>query len=255
MMLSDTLQNIATRLINENICTIPLSEKSLVMIEQYMSGSIPSGDLCRRLSNIDFNLEQICDEAEKTCSSLTITKTDIIDLHEKLITHWYSNGFLDGYFFTSENTNSVEIITSYSITLEQLRKHIASLMANLLILNETAAQIRACSASYSEVYNESSLAIYAATLNRDVEAILNHRSTSLQAHASANECELLPLKLFKKARVCSKIISCVNDMITETSALLSIEPEKHENDFSINPKKISLLIRSSIDKLKNLNFE
>lgn len=261
MSLNDSLQDIsnrqeiANRLYKENICHTPLDNRSLEIIEQYQNYYIPFSDLCRRLSDIELNYVQIASEADDALIELDNIRKDVIEIGNNLTKHWRENGYLHGFIISSDETVNADVCSSYLLKLEKLRYNLNQFSSILLILSETSAQIRACSASFGEVHKESKLAIYAAMLNRDVESVLDCRATSLQALASAKECERLSGKLMGNARLCTRIINCINCMIIDVNRSLSIDTFEYSVATKVSPIKASNSICDAITILENLNIE
>ena len=69
-----------------------------------------------------------------------------------------------------------------SLAVEAINADMNVISKSLMTLGETSAQMRACSASFMEIYNESKLAIYAAMLNRDKEEVLDCNNKAMQAY-------------------------------------------------------------------------
>jgi hypothetical protein len=65
----ETLQALSDRLFRENICTVPLNEKALQTIAEFMRLRNANSELMRRLSNVELNYVQIRAEAEESCSN------------------------------------------------------------------------------------------------------------------------------------------------------------------------------------------
>lgn len=251
----ESLRNIANRLIRENICAIPLDEKSLNIIFEYMNYYSSNSDLCRRLADVENNYVQIFYDADNACSSAIESQKVLINICRNLTDEWYRKGYLQSYSFRSTENDDRDINLAYINAISTINNQLKVLSDSLLVLSETAAQIRACSSSFIEIYKESKLAIYAYTLTRNVESVLESRSTSLQAHASAKECERLSSKLMGNARACTKIINCINNMIFEVNQLLNIDIYDDSIGRKISPIKSSYSIMSTITTLENINIE
>lgn len=248
---NDSLKLIAARLFKENICSTPLDHSSLETVYLYMEHYISSSDLCRRLSDVELNYVQISAEANNSCVAVTDIKLSVADSCRRLTNLWQHNGYLKDYFFASSENDIDQIRETYVITLEYLRKQLNLLSNALLTISETSAQTRACAASFTEIYKESKLAIYAAMLNRDVADVLECRSTSLQSHASAKECERFSSKLMGNARACTRIINCINNMIIEANQALRIDSP----ELKAMPVKANAVICSAIATLENIHIE
>ncbi len=255
MKSSESLNKIAQRLFRENICATPLDERSLETVEQYILYYKSGNDLCRRLSDIELNYIQISSEAQSACNSVSQARDNIIAILRELTDKWRDSAHLQNYIFTLSNEDSIQIRYLYTEALETIRKHITNITENLMVISETAAQIRACAASFTEVYKESRLAIYAATLNRDIDGVLDCRSTSLQAHASARECEKTSANLLGAARICTRIIACVNNMIIEAAHALNLDEFESAIIGNLSPSAANTVIINCIIALENLIFD
>ncbi len=255
MSTNESLRNIASRLYKENICLTPLDERSLETISDYMNHYSSYNDLCRRFADVELNYVQISSDADEACLSVIEAQNAVIEVCRKVTDQWQQKGYLQNYFFYSAEIHSSDIHSIYLKALDFIRNQLKIFSDALLIISETAAQIRACSASFGEIYKESKLAIYASMLNRDIEAILDCRSTSLQAHASTKECEKLSSKLMGNARNCTKIINCINNMIIDVNQSLNIDNYEYEINLKMSPMKANYSICSAITVLENINIE
>ena len=215
----------------------------------------PYSDLCRRLSEVELNYVQISSDAENASNAIIESNNAIVAICKNLVDKWHQDGYSLDYFFHSSEIVMNDIRVSYINTLEFIRNQLKLLNNSFLIISETAAQIRACSASFAEIYKESKLAIYAAMLNRDVEAVLDCRATSRQAHASTKECEKLSSKLMGNARNCTKIINCINNMIVDANRHLNIDTYEYETTAKISPMMAKQSICSAIGVLENIRIE
>ena len=251
MISEETIRIISHRLVNENICRIPLDDSSLGIIDEYMRYIRSESDLCRRLSDIELNYVQISSESQ-TATESSSEVNEMLKKHLRELTDsWSSKGVLRDFVF-SYNEEEIEYIKySYSNLLEFMRDAQNIITEHLMTISETAAQIRACSASFTEVYKESKLAVYAAMLNRNVQDVLDCRAVSLQAHASANECERYSSRLLGAARNCTRIISVINKLIINTSETLGFEYDKR----IIHPNSAYNAICEAITALDNIKFE
>ena len=254
MALNDSLQAIASRLIREKICAVPLSESDLRTVEKYMNYYATAGDLCRRLSDIELNYVQISSEAEAASSEVCAVKSATADALRRLTNSWITEGNLRGLTFSVNAEEANEIRGSFFSVIEFIREQLKSLSNSLLILSETAAQVRACSASFNEVYKEARLAIYAFSLNRDVDDILDTRATLLQAHASTRECERSSTLIMGNARRCTAIISCINNTLIEVTSILHADGIE-QYDGAISPIKALNAISTAISTLESFKIE
>ena len=77
MYTSETLQALSERLFRENICTVPLNEKALQTVAEFMRLRNANSELMRRLSNVELNYVQIHAEAEASCREASLAKETI----------------------------------------------------------------------------------------------------------------------------------------------------------------------------------
>ena len=252
---NDSLKNVASRLFKEQICIRPLDERSLEIVLSYMNYYSSHNDLCRRMSDIELNYVQISSDAENACENVIESNQAIISVFKNLIDQCRLSGYFSNYFFLASDSDIDNIRSSYTTALEFVRNHLKLLSNSLLTISETAAQIRACSASFGEIYKEVQLAIYAAMLNRDVEMILDCRATSLQSHASIKECEKLSSNLMGNARNCTKIINCVNNTILQVNQQLKIDTFDYDRNAKISPMIANQTISSAILAMENIKIE
>lgn len=251
MISEETIRIISHRLVSENICLIPLDETSLVIIDEYMRHIRSDSDLCRRLSDIELNYVQISSEAQTATESSHEIKEMLVEQLRLLTDRWSSKGVLRDFVFSYNEEEIGFIKHSYSNILEFMRNSQSIITEHLMTISETAAQIRACSASFTEVYNESKLAVYAAMLKRNVQDVLDCRAVSLQAHASASECERHSSRLLGSARNCTRIISIINKLIINTSESLGLDYDKR----IIHPNSAYNAVCEAISALNNIKFD
>lgn len=251
----DSLKLISERLLNENICAVPLDERALLLIEQYMNARETGSDLMRRLSNIEINYIQIFSEAEQSCENATIAKQEITRIFKKLIDDWKSSGALRDFAFSFSEDEINVIRSSFTTAVESIRACSKIISDSLIILGETSAQIRACSASFMEVYQESKLAIYAAMLNREVDNILDCRAISLQAHASGNESSRTSANFLGAARQCTKLIALINSTVSELIYTLKIGEEYTGRINITSPAKAANLVAEAIRTLESMSIQ
>lgn len=252
MSLADSLKIISDRLQKENICPIPLDERSLSIIENYMHVRETSSDLMRRLSNIEINYIQIHSEAEQACTSASNAKYKITRTFKRLLDEWNASGAIRDFAFSFTEDEIANMRTSFTNAYENIRFNSRIISDALIILGETSAQINACSASFTEVYHETKLAIYAAMLNREIDNILDCRAISLQAHASANESGRASASFLGAARQCTKLISLVNCTLSEIIYTLKIDDA---SSFRINitsPAKAANLVSEMVRTLETI---
>lgn len=255
MITSDAHKVISYRLAKENLCSTPLDAYSLDTIEQYMLYRKSESDLCRRLSDIELNYVQICSEAEFASESASKNKDCIVSILRNLTDEWRSLGLLRDFRFSLNEEDAMAIRHGYVTSLEAVKSYISKITEDLLIISETAAQVRACSASFTEVYKESKLAIYALTLNRDVESVLDCRSTMLQAHASASECQRTSSILLGNARICTKAVALLNNMMLEVARSMDFVDNDYISDSRLSPLKASSEIDNLAINLERLKIE
>jgi hypothetical protein len=255
MEINESLQQIAKRLLRENICTVPLSASDLETVEKYIKYYTTSNDLCRRLSDIELNYVQISSDAEEAAAEVKAIKEATEAKLRHLTQDLTSNGYTQAFMFSVSEEDSSSVKKSFFLTIEFLREQLKALSNDLITLSESAAQVRACAASFNEVYKESKLAVYAFTLNRDVEEILEARSTLLQAHASVRECERTSSVIMGNTRCCSGIINCINNMMIETAGFLGTEFSMHSDNTSVSPIKAINRISIAISMLSNFKIE
>jgi hypothetical protein len=142
-----------------------------------------------------------------------------------------------------------------SLTIESINISLNTISKSLMTLGETSAQMRACSASFMEIYHESKLAIYAAMLNRDKEEILDCRAISLQSHASANESNRASAHYLGTAKNCTRAIALINAMMAESSGALYADTAHTYRSKLFSPTVISNKIAETIRNLEYINIE
>lgn len=252
---TDNLQRISERLYRENIATAPLDRRSLELVEHYMSLNETGSDLTRRLSNIEINFAQINAAAEEAQSSALSAKNAVSYSLRKLTDTWNERGILREFSFSYSDEDCDFIRSTFASYLEAVRQQTRIISESLITLGETAAQIRACSASSMEVYQETRLAIYAAMLNHDRDNVLDCRGTSLLAHASAVECERISSHYLGSARKCTRMISIINNTVSEVTATLRLEDKYSFKINIISPMRAANQIFEAISALDAITFE
>lgn len=243
---SNLLQEISRRLLHENICSTPLNNKDLNTIAEYMRLRNGGSQLMRRLSNIELNFVQIREDAENAHSEAVAAKETILRAFKDLTDNWARKGYLREFVFSHQQEDADQIKSDLSLALESINININILSRSLMMLGETSAQMRACAASFTEVYNESKLAIYAAFLNRDKEEVLDCRAISLQAHASANESNRASSGFLGIAKNCTRILATVNTLITEASYITYSDSSAPFKSRLLSPAIISNKITETI---------
>lgn len=245
---------ILQRLIKENICAAPLDEASIDIIYEYMQFIRSGSDLCRRLSDIELNFEQISSEAQKAITDISKTKELISAKLRSLSDGWRSAGLFNDYAFQITEGELDRIASDYTAMIEYIRAYqgLASVCAETIA--ETAAQIRACAASYTEVYKETTLAVYAARLNKNVQDILDCRSTLLQAHASAKESEILSARLIAAVDRSSRMIDALNKLLmTPLESLVTGARSRNASQVE-RPTKLFGAVLDTITTLESINI-
>ena len=255
MNTSETLKTISERLIRENICHVPLNEKSLNTISEYMRLRNAGSELMRRLSNVEMNYVQIHSEAEDAHLEAMQSKATLIRSFKSLIDIWSSKGYLKDFVFSFKEEDTESMRADFSLTLESISITLNTFSKALITLSETSAQMRACSASFMEIYHDSKLAIYASALNRDKEEILDCRAISLQAHASANESSRASARYLGLAKNCTRIYSLVNSLIAESSGTLYSNISGIQRNRLFSPTLVAKNISEAIRNLEYINIE
>ena len=121
--------------------------------------------------------------------------------------------------------------------------------SNSSLLAEAAIQIKACSASCIEIYNETRLAYYAAALNEDTESMLSCRAISLQSHDSASECNRSSAGILSVSKSCDNALSVINGVLSEAASFfVGVSDIKQFNTSII----VKIFIRG-IESLKNIS--
>ncbi len=255
MNTAESLKIISERLVRENICSMPLNEKALQTVFDFMRLRNANSELMRRLSNIELNYVQIQAEAEEARLEAVKAKEAIIRSLKALIDLWAQNGYLREFVFTFNDEDVEAMCADLSLTIESINISLNTISKSLMTLGETSAQMRACSASFMEIYHESKLAIYAAMLNRDKEEILDCRAISLQSHASANESNRGSSHYLGTAKNCTRAIALINAMIAESSGTLYSDAAKVYRSRLFSPTVISKKIAETIRNLEYINIE
>ncbi len=255
MTTSELYKQISERLFRENICTVPLGERELSLVAEYISARQVGSDLMRRLSTIELNYAQISGETEQACHNALLAKNAIAFTLRKLTDDWRQRGILRDFVFSFTDEECEYIRAGFVTATESIRFQLRIISDTYALLGETAAQIRACSACFTEVYRETRLAIYAAMLNKSKEDILDCRAISLEAHASARECERASGIYLGHARTCTRIITDVNNMMTEVIYSLRIDPEATARVNILSPVKAANAISDVITRLERINIE
>ena len=255
MNTSNTLQIISERLFRENICPSPLNEKDLLIVAEFMRLRNANSELMRRLSNVELNYIQIRTEAEESCLSVSVAKDAIISSFRTLIDLWSEKGYLQEFMFAFQQSNADEMRSDLSACVEHININLNIISKSLMTIGETSAQMRACSASFLEIYHEAKLAIYAAILNKDKEEVLDCRAISLQSHASASESTRASAHFLGMAKNCTRIISIINALITETSISLYSENSVSYRNSIFSPTILSKKISDTIRNLEYINLE
>lgn len=255
MYTSEALQALSDRLFRENICTVPLNEKDLLTVAEFMWLRNANSELMRRLSNVELNYVQIRSEAEDSCHEASLAKNAITVSFKSLIDTWGNKGYLREFLFTFKEEAAENIRSELSLALESINANLNVISRALMLLGETSAQMRACSASFMEIFNESKFAIYAAMLNRDKEEVLDCRAISLQSHASSNESNRTSAHYLGVAKNCTRIIALVNSFISESSYSLYSEGSATYRNNLLSPAIISNKITEVLRNLEYISIE
>lgn len=246
---------IAERLFREGICTSVLDERSLLAILNYMEDRHVASDLKRRLSNVEYNFAQLYSSAENARTTIQTTTNSTVIVLRHLTDAWQRRGYLRDFTFSFSEEDCENIRASFSQSAELIDNYIKALSENLMLLGECSAQIKACSASCLEIYNDSRLANLAALLNRDGDSALECQSTSLLSHASAKECERFSIAYLGIARNCTAAISVINRMLYEVLTALRMDDESTVVRSFLSPSKAAFDIGNAILALNELSFE
>lgn len=255
MYTSETLQALSERLFRENICTVPLNEKALQTVAEFMHLRNANSELMRRLSNVELNYVQIRSEAEESCREASLAKDAITASFRSLVDNWGRKGYLTEFMFSFKQEAADDMRSDLSFTIEAINANINLISRALMTLGETSAQMRACSASFMEIYNESKLAIYASMLNRDKEDVLDCRAISLQSHASSNESNRTSAHYLGIAKNCTRIIAIINLFISESANALYSEGVPSYRANLLSPAIISNKISEVIRNLEYISIE
>ncbi len=248
MYLQNELKHIAKRLFDERICLQPLDERSLNLIYRYMGTDDTGSDLMRRVSDIELNCDEITEVATNAVNSVKDFLISCENLFKTLIDNWNEKGLINNYSLSVSKKDLSDIYHSYSIVAESLTSKIQMLASTSSILAETAIQIKACSASFLEVFNETRLAYYAAALNKDKDNLLSCRAISLQAHDSASECKRNASKFLSVAKSCDIALSVINSVLSESAVFFGSVPEVKQ----INTSALVNIFIRGIESLKNI---
>lgn len=248
MYLQNELKNIATRLFNERICLQPLDERSLNLIYRYMGTINPGSDLMRRLSDIELNCNEITEEADDEIDSVKDFLISCENVFKVLIDNWNTKGLVNNYSLAVTKKDLSTIYHTYSIVAENLAGKIQILSSSSSVLAESAALIKACSASFLEINNETRLAYYAAALNKDKDGMLSCKAISLQARDSASESKRNAARFLSAAKSCEDALFAVNRVLSESAAFFeSVDDVKQISTSAL----VNIFIRG-IESLKSI---
>ena len=248
MYLQNELQSIAKRLFEERICLQPLDERSLKLIHRYMGSAEAGADLVRRLSDIELNCEEISEEADDAVDSVNDFIICCENIFKALIDGWSKQGLVNGYSLSVSPTALKTIRHSYSVVTEALRSKIHILAETSAILAELAVQLKACSASFLEVNNETRLAYYAAALNKDTESLLSCKALALQSRDSASECKRNSAQFLSASKASGDALSVINGVLSEATAFFGGVSEARQ----INTTELVNIFIRGIEQLKNI---
>lgn len=255
MNTSEALKTISERLIRENICSVPLNEKSLQIVYDFMRLRNANSELMRRLSTVELNYVQIQSEADDARKDAAGAKQAVINSLKGLTDIWNRKGYLREFSFSFKEEDTAEMRADLSLTIESININLNVISRSLMTLGETSAQIRACSASFMEIYHESKLAIYAAMLNRSKEEILDCRAISLQSHASSNESNRASAYFLGVAKHCTRIIATINALIAETSSSLYTSASVTYTGRLFSPNIVASKLTDAIRNLEYINID
>ncbi len=255
MTTSALRKQISDRLFNEGICTLPQDDRSLDLIIEYMMARQTGSDLMRRLSTVELNYAQISGETQDMCHRADLAKNSIASILRQLTDEWRMRGILRDFVFSFSDNECEYIRSGFISVLESIRFQLRMISDALILLGETAAQIRACSACFTEIYRETKLAVYAAMLNKSLENILDCRAIALLAHASASECDRASGIYLGNARTCARIITEINQMMNEVMFSLRINADTETKVNIISPVKAANSISDMILRLEKINLE
>ena len=148
MYTSETLQALSERLFRENICTVPLNEKALQTVAEFIRLRNANSELMRRLSNVELNYVQIRAEAEESCHDASLAKDAISDSFRALVDIWGQKGYLREFMFSFKQEAADDMRSDLSFAIEAINANLNVISKSLMTLGETSAQMRACSSSF-----------------------------------------------------------------------------------------------------------
>ncbi len=248
MYKENELKSIAQRLYDERICLQPLSDRDLNEIYRYFGMLEPCSELIRRLSDIEINYEEIRADADQAAARVNESILRCGDLFKSLIDNWYGKELSSGYSFSVKKSDASTMYRLYSEMTDELRSELRNLADSCELLSETALQAKACSASFLEIYNETRLTFYAASLNKDTENILTCRAISMQAHDSSRESHARSTRYVSVSQAGTVALSVINRVISEsTSCFTAAELGRQISASNV----INVFIRG-IEALKNI---
>ncbi len=218
MYIENELKNIAKRLFDERICLQPLSDRDLNVVYRYSGMLEPCSELIRRLSDIEINYEEITADANQAVVSVNESILRCEELFKSLIDNWYGKELTSGHSFSIDKSEVSMMYQRYSEMADALTAELGNLADACELLSETALQTKACSASFLEIYNETRLTFYAASLNKDTENILTCRAISMQAHDSSKESNAKAAKYISVSKSGAMALSVINRVISESTS-------------------------------------
>ena len=248
MYIENELKNIAQRLFDEKICLHPLSDRDIAEVYRYYGMLEPCGELMRRLSDIEINLEEISNDAEHAAGTVKESILRCADSFKSLIDDWNESNSKIGYSFSVGKSDISRMYQLFSQMTETLTAELGILGEACELLSETALQTKACSASFLEIYTETRLAFYAASLNRDKENILSCRAVSMQAHDSSKESNAKALRYISISQSGNSALSVINSVISETAVNFSA----YELCRTISLSAVVNIIIRGIEALKHI---
>lgn len=248
MYLQNELKSIAKRLFEEGICRQPLDDRSLDIIYRYMGNDDTGADLMRRLSDIEVSREEMTDEADDAVSSVKEFLTGCESILKLLIDDWSKRGLINNYSLSVSKAYLSAIYHSYSMVSNELASKLSILGSTSALLAETAVLLKACSASYLEIHNETRLSYYAASLNRNKDGVLSCKAIAMQARDSASECDRDAARYLSVAKSSDKALSVINTTLSESYAFF----ENAAGSKNINASSLVNVIIRGIESLKNI---
>ena len=133
MNTSEALRTISERLMRENICSIPLSERSLQIVYDFMRLRNANSELMRRLSTVELNYVQIHAEADDARKEALGAKQAVINSLKDLLDIWHRKGYLREFSFGTSSPDWILIYLSIVLGSQPY------LLANSALLNNVTS--------------------------------------------------------------------------------------------------------------------